>query len=1140
MMIADPFTEKYFIELKAHIDKLYDIANVARGKGFDPKPFVEIYKAQDLAARVEGLIGIEGIAERIREFRTKLSREEIAFKIIEDIINGRFGKYDDKVAAEKALRAALAIMTEGITAAPLQGIEKVEIKKNFDGSKYLAVYYAGPMRSAGGTEQALTVLFADYIRILLHLDRFKITEEEVGRFIEELRLYERKVTRFQYHPSDEELRRILHYIPIEVTGPPTDNYQVSVYRNLKRIETNFVRGGALRVINDGVYGKAAKLKKIVDKIGMNWDWLKPRKDENEEKISAKILPDNKYLVDVVGGRPIFSHPSLFGGFRLRYGRARNTGLAAVGIHPATMVILESFIAVGTQLRIERPGKSATITPVDTIEGPIVKLKNGDVVRVEREDEAEILRKNVDEILFLGDMLIAIGEFLENNHRLMPAGYCEEIWAAELKKLINDKFNGRYDILEKKLGLENNRLKILVNDPLIIKPTEEEALKISKFLSLPLHPRYTYFWENISVEEIMLLQEWLNEGANNWKVETAEVILPNIVYKKILEKACVPHKYLNGKIIFDDPLIIKSLFLHSNVNKNFKSNDSLTYISECSGIKIKPKGKSFIGARMGRPEKAKERLMRPPVHVLFPVGLSGGAQRDILKALQNGTFEANLVLKKCKKCNLVTYENFCKKCCIKTVQLYYCQNCDSYYEEPNLCEKCNLKTLPFKTRLISIERFDSIVTKLGLSKTNVIKGVRGLSNPKKIPEIIEKGVLRSKHKIYVYKDGTIRFDITNAPLTHFRPSEIGTDIEKLKELGYFKDYKGNDLIDPNQLVELKVQDIIVPEDCGKYLFRVANYTDELLKEVYGLEPYYNLKNFKDLVGHLVIGLAPHTSAGIIGRIIGFTKASICYAHPFWHAAKRRNCDGDEDAVMLALEALIDFSKEYLPEKIGGLMDAPLVLTTVIDPSEVDDECHNMETVSELPLEFYELCESYKDPKEASKLITIMKNKLGKIDQYINFNFSIYTNGIVRGPLTTEYDKLKTMMDKVKKQLQLAKKIRSVDSKDVAERLLKHHFIPDLAGNMRAFSTQKFRCTKCGTKYRRLPLKGVCLKCDGNLTLTVHEGNISKYLDAAFSLTKDYQLEVFIQQQIKLIEKGLRALIPVTEKENISLSKFIESQ
>jgi len=43
-----------------------------------------------------------------------------------------------------------------------------------------------------------------------------------------------------------------------------------------------------------------------------------------------------------------------------------------------------------------------------------------------------------------------------------------------------------------------------------------------------------------------------------------------------------------------------------------------------------------------------------------------------------------------------------------------------------------------------------------------------------------------------------------------------------------------------------------------------------------------------VGHLVIGLAPHTSAGVLARIIGFTRANVGYAHPFFHAAKRRNC------------------------------------------------------------------------------------------------------------------------------------------------------------------------------------------------------------------------------------------------------------
>ncbi|RLI63640.1 MAG: hypothetical protein DRO67_05425, partial [Candidatus Asgardarchaeum californiense] len=29
---------------------------------------------------------------------------------------------------------------------------------------------------------------------------------------------------------------------------------------------------------------------------------------------------------VIGGRPVFSYPSRVGGFRVRYGRSRNTGL----------------------------------------------------------------------------------------------------------------------------------------------------------------------------------------------------------------------------------------------------------------------------------------------------------------------------------------------------------------------------------------------------------------------------------------------------------------------------------------------------------------------------------------------------------------------------------------------------------------------------------------------------------------------------------------------------------------------------------------------------------------------------------------------------------------------------------------------
>jgi len=1157
-MIADPEMQKYFRELEDTTAELYKIAEEARAVGLDPMERTEVYKAKDLASRVEGLLGVKGVAERIRELDAQIGREKTAFIIIEEIINGKFGEYEDEEGADYALRTALAIVTEGITAAPLQGIDKVEIKRNPDRTSYLAIYYAGPMRSAGGTEQALTVLFAEKIRKLLHLDRYKINEQEVGRFIEELRLYERKVTNFQYHPSDEDLRRLLPYIPVEITGPATDNFQVSVYRNLPRIETNSVRGGALRVINDGVYGKAAKLKKIVDEVGItDWDWLLTIKKDGKKTVetTTKIVPESKYLVDIVGGRPIFSHPSRFGGFRLRYGRARNTGLACVGIHPATMVILESFIAVGTQLRVERPGKSATITPVDTIEGPIVKLKSGDVVRIEDEATAEKLHNDVSEILFIGDMCISVGEFLENNHKLMPAGYCEEIWATDLQKAVKTNFDDRYDVLADHLGLLVERLKSFAYNPLIIKPTAEEALNLSNVLSIPLHPRYTYYWEALGLNEILALKDWLSEPLKSWKVGPFNVHLKDQNLKLMLEKAGIPHRIdANSNIIFEDSPIIAALFNPTKCTKGSLENNAIKFLSEWACLTLREKGRSFIGARMGRPEKARERVMSPPTHVLFPVGLAGGTKRDLTKAALNGSYVVSIFIRHCKKCNRITFENVCSKCGNKTTPAYTCKHCEkkNYFMIDNqpldvekTCPHCNSQAMPFNERPISMEHYADLLKKFNMEAGTIVKGVKGLSNPTKIPEAIEKGILRSKHKVFVYKDGTVRFDITNAPLTHFKPSETRISIERLRQLGYVKDYFGRDLTDPEQLVELKVQDLIVPESCGEYLFRSSKYLDEMLEKVYRLKPYYNLNNPEDLVGHLVIGLAPHTSAGIIGRIIGFTKAAVCYAHPFWHAAKRRNCDGDEDAVMLTLETLIDFSKSYLPDKIGGLMDAPLVVTTVIDPSEVDDECHNMETNEFLPNEFYSLCNEYKDAKEALKYIKIMKSRLGTPEQYTTFSFSIYTNSIEGGPLRTAYDKIKSMMDKVEKQLQLADRIRSVDSRDVADRLLKHHFIPDLAGNLRAFSTQTVRCTKCGMKYRRIPLTGVCTKCKGNLILTVHEGNVNKYLAAAFSLTNQYDLGTFVWQQISLIQKGLRTLIPEKnekekeESKDMKLSQFLGS-
>ena len=108
----------------------------------------------------------------------------------------------------------------------------------------------------------------------------------------------------------------------------------------------------------------------------------------------------------------------------------NTGFATVGIHPAVPALLNYAIVVGTQIKMDMPGKASTIALVDTIEPPIVRLDDGKVIQVPTVEQAERIRPHVSKILYLGDMLISYGDFLENNAQLPPASFVEEIWGQQ--------------------------------------------------------------------------------------------------------------------------------------------------------------------------------------------------------------------------------------------------------------------------------------------------------------------------------------------------------------------------------------------------------------------------------------------------------------------------------------------------------------------------------------------------------------------------------------------------------------------------------------------------------------------------------------------------------------------------------------
>jgi DNA polymerase II large subunit len=164
--------ERYFSNIEDNLRKLYEVAAQARSRGLDPVLTPEPEVTHDIAERVEKLIGPPGVGERIRELET-MDRREMAFKVAEEIVHGRFARIEREKAADQAIRAALAIMTEGVTIAPIQGIPEIKIKRNPDGTQFLSVYFAGPIRPAGGTAQALTLVLADFVRSHLGLERYQ-------------------------------------------------------------------------------------------------------------------------------------------------------------------------------------------------------------------------------------------------------------------------------------------------------------------------------------------------------------------------------------------------------------------------------------------------------------------------------------------------------------------------------------------------------------------------------------------------------------------------------------------------------------------------------------------------------------------------------------------------------------------------------------------------------------------------------------------------------------------------------------------------------------------------------------------------------------------------------------------------------
>ncbi len=659
----------------------------------------------------------------------------------------------------------------------------------------------------------------------------------------------------------------------------------------------------------------------------------------------------------------------------------------------------------------------------------------------------------------------------------------------------------------------------------------------------MHPLYIYDYSEINPDELAELRNAILlssiEKSGESVFDVASISLPKVSESTsivdLAERICIPHAERESSVIIRGEhaqSILATLgFAESNGRLAMKAKErsdsgmsTLDAINSVSQFMVMRRS-TRIGARIGRPEKARERLMKPSPHIIFPVAEAGGRERSIYKAY-NGEkrkfggagISIEIAKYRCIAGKETTFLPYCKTHKSNARLELTCASC-GMISNTEKCMNCGGSAFAKEQRIINInEVVESALKELGERQLNKgIKGVKGLFSRDKICEPMEKGILRANNNVHIFKDGTSRFDATDMPMTHFYPNEAMVGVDKLNELGYTNDYLGNELKNGDQLVEMRHQDVILNRKGAEHFLNVARFIDQLLVGFYHLESFYNISSIDELVGHYVITLSPHTSAGVLCRIAGFTDANVGFAHPYVISARRRNCDGDEDTTMLLLDALINFSRSYLPVTIGGTMDAPLILTIRVEPGEVDDEVHEMEVTNGFGLDFYSKTFQYLPPSELS--VDIVKSRLSnKKGEYEGLMFTHLSGStaIISAPHRSMYTKLNSMKEKIEAQFRLMDMLYSVDRQDTARRLIMSHFIPDLIGNMHSFSKQQFRCVACNAKYRRVPLVGKCTRCNGKIVLTISKGSIEKYLTMAIDLANRYNLEPYLKQRLLLIK------------------------
>jgi len=258
MKIENDEMKEYFTNFRNEIDRVYSISSEARSKGYDPVKEVESLIATSMAEKVINLISTiypqlknSGVIKRILELENKYGKlnPTIIFKIAEEISHEKFCKFENKLSAMDAgIRVGFGYITLGVVSSPIEGYTGISTGKTKENKDYIIANFSGPIRSAGTTASCLVLILIDYLREINGYSKYDPSEDEINRMYSELRDFDSKIANLQYMPTKEESDFIGKNLPIQIAGDPSEKIEVSNYKNLERVNTNFLRSGFCLVL----------------------------------------------------------------------------------------------------------------------------------------------------------------------------------------------------------------------------------------------------------------------------------------------------------------------------------------------------------------------------------------------------------------------------------------------------------------------------------------------------------------------------------------------------------------------------------------------------------------------------------------------------------------------------------------------------------------------------------------------------------------------------------------------------------------------------------------------------------------------------------------------------------------------------